>query len=166
MMQYKLVFALFVTLCSALPASVKRSTTYSIQINSDTAFCSFLPPNPGDDVGATENDGKPFCTDSSLGGGAFPDGFIKTAHYASTDNYVQVTGTMDGSKYTLSSSDGGGQYDNKDIKGVSCNDYKYFVNMLEPDTGLFCIRCCQNKSDCNLGASTYGCERIVPGDYS
>ncbi|KAI8372592.1 hypothetical protein EDC96DRAFT_499906 [Choanephora cucurbitarum] len=165
-MQYTLLFALFVAVCSALPAYVKRDPTYSIQLNSETAFCSFLPPNAGDDVGATEDNGIPFCTNSSLGGQVFPDGFIKTAHYVNTDSYVQVTGTMDGSKYSLSNTDGGGQYDNKDVAGVSCNGYKYWVNMLEPDTNLFCIRCCQDQSDCNLGASTYGCERVVPGDYS
>ncbi|KAI8091225.1 uncharacterized protein B0P05DRAFT_526627 [Gilbertella persicaria] len=159
-------FALFAAVCSALPAFSKRDPSYTIQLNSETAFCSFLPPNTGDDVGSTENDGKPFCTDDSLGGEAFPTGFIQTAHFASTDDYVQVTGTIDRSKYSLSSSDGGGQYDNKDIDGVVCNGYKYWVNMLEPDANTFCIRCCKNQSDCNLGLSTYGCERVVPGDYS
>lgn len=62
-------------------------------------------------------------------------------------------------KHHLSSS-------NMDIKDVTCNGYKYFVNLIEPDANVFCIRCCESQSDCNLGISTYGCERVVPGDYS
>lgn len=54
----------------------------------------------------------------------------------------------------------------EDIDDVTCNGYKYWVNMLEPDVNQYCIRCCKSQSDCNLGLSTYGCERIIPGDYS
>jgi hypothetical protein len=161
---FTLFAALFVTLISALPA--KRAPKYSIQINSDTAFCSFVPPRPGADVGGTENDGIPMCTSASLGGKQFPSGFIKSAHYAKTSNYVQVTGRIDRTKYKLKASDGGGQYDNKDIHGVTCNGYKYFVNLIEPDANIFCIRCCKSSSDCRTGISTRGCEAIVPGNYN
>ncbi|KAF1796698.1 hypothetical protein FB192DRAFT_1253523, partial [Mucor lusitanicus] len=139
---------------------------YDIQLQSDTAFCSFMPPHPGDNVGATENDGIPFCTNATLGGQVFPEGFIKTAHFVKTSGYAQVTGTIDRAAYQLDPNDGGGQYDNMDIKDVTCNGYKYFVNLIEPDANVFCIRCCESQSDCNLGISTYGCERVVPGDYS
>ncbi|KAI8375874.1 hypothetical protein BD560DRAFT_392152 [Blakeslea trispora] len=168
-MQFSILLAFF-ALCigvHALPAMTKRAPNFSIQLRSDTAFCSFMPPHPGDDVGATENDGKPFCTQNSLGSSqVFPSGFIRSAHYAATSNYVQVTGTIDRTKYSLKSEDGGGQYDNKDIHGVSCNGYKYFVNLIEPDSNTFCIRCCKNQADCRLGLSTYGCQRIVPGNYN
>ncbi|KAI9277567.1 hypothetical protein BY458DRAFT_453138 [Sporodiniella umbellata] len=159
------LLALLVLLASvyAIPLS-KRG--YSIQLQSDSQFCSFMPPHPGDDVGGTEENGIPMCTSSNLGGKQFPSGFIKSSHYLKSSNYVQVTGTIDRSKYKLSSSDGGGQYDNKDISGVTCNGYKYFVNLIEPDVNIFCIRCCKNQSDCKLGLSTYGCERIVPGNYN
>lgn len=164
---FAILVSLAITTCHAAPAlfSKKRSPV-SIQLESDTAFCSFMPPHPGDDVGGTENDGIPFCTNSSLGGQVFPSGFIKSAHYASTSAYVQVTGTIDRSAYSLKSSDGGGQYDNRDIDGVTCNGYNYFVNLIEPDANVFCIRCCKSQSDCHLGISTHGCEAIVPGDYS
>jgi hypothetical protein len=154
--------AFFVLLAQAIPI-VKRA--YSIQIKSGTDFCTFLPPHAGDDVGATEDQGKPFCTSSALGGQTFPSGFIKSAHYVSTSKYVQVTGKIDRTKYQLSASDGGGQYDNKDVS-ATCNGYKYFVNMLEPDSNRYCIRCCSSQSDCNLGKSTYGCPSIVPGNYN
>jgi hypothetical protein len=125
-----------------------------------------MPPHPGDDVGGTENDGKPFCTSADLGGEQFPSGFIQSSHYLDTGSYVQVTGTINAAAYQLSRSDGGGQYDNKDIDGVTCNGYKYFVNLIEPDAQVFCIRCCSDSSDCHLGESEAGCESIVPGDYN
>jgi hypothetical protein len=56
--------------------------------------------------------------------------------------------------------------DNLDLPDGTCNGFKHFVNLIEPDVQLFCIRCCQDSSDCNLGKSQYGCEVIVPGDYS
>lgn len=169
--------ALFATVSTALPthkncaiakpsAPSNSTSGYDIQLKSDTAFCSFMPPHPGDNVADTENDGIPFCTNATLGGQVFPRGFIKTAHFLNTSDYAQVTGTIDRTAYELNPNDGGGQYDNMDIKNVTCNGYKYFVNLIEPDANVFCIRCCEKQSDCNLGISTYGCEKIVPGDYS
>ncbi|KAI8330580.1 hypothetical protein BC941DRAFT_496651 [Chlamydoabsidia padenii] len=166
LIQLTLLFLACVSCVLALP--MEKRGGYTITLSSDTAFCSFLPPHPGDDVGGTEENGIPFCSSSDLSstGKVFPSGFIKTAHYVKQTNYVQVTGKMDRTKYQLSSSDGGGQYDNKDISGVTCNGYKYWVNMLEPDVNRYCIRCCKSQSDCNLGLSTYGCPRIVPGNYN
>ncbi|KAG0931726.1 hypothetical protein G6F57_014897 [Rhizopus arrhizus] len=158
------IFTLF-ALIATLRALPLKKRAYSIQLESDSDFCSFMPPHAGDDVGGTENDGVPMCTNASLGGEEFPTGFIQSSHYLSTSSYVQVTGTIDASKYSLSSSDGGGQYDNKDIDGVTCNGYKYFVNLIEPDSSTFCIRCCESQSDCRLGISTKGCQEIVPGNY-
>lgn len=107
-----LLFLVCVSCILALP--VDKRAGYTIKLNSGTAFCSFLPPHPGDDVGGTEENGIPFCSTSSLSssGKVFPSGFIKSAHFVQQANYVQVTGRMDRSKYQLSSSDGGGQYDN------------------------------------------------------
>ncbi|KAL9558988.1 hypothetical protein MBANPS3_000643 [Mucor bainieri] len=149
--------AFFATVSTALPTQQKccatgstsapsnSSSGYAIQVKSDTAFCSFMPPHPGDNVGATENEAIPFCTNATLGGQVFPEGFIKSAHFLNTSDYAQVTGTIDRAAYQLSSSDGGGQMDDLDIKDATCNGY---------------------KADCNLGISTYGCQRVVPGDYS
>lgn len=156
----------FLAITSALPTKRAPDSGYSIQLLSDTEFCSFVPPKAGDDVGATENDGIPKCTNTSLGGELFPTGFIKTAHYVKEASYVQVTGTINRSAYDLNANDGGGQYDNRDIDGVTCNGYKYFVNLIEPDSQTFCIRCCEEQSDCRLGISTQGCGAIVPGNYN
>ncbi|KAI8330579.1 hypothetical protein BC941DRAFT_383443 [Chlamydoabsidia padenii] len=160
LVSYLALFLLF-SLSQARP--IRRS---SITLKSDNAFCSFLPPHPGNDVGGTEDDGVPFCTNPDLGGKMFPTGFIQSAHFVEKEDYVQVTGRMDPDAYRLSHSDGGGQYDNKDISGVTCNGYKYWVNMLEPDNGQFCIRCCESQASCNLGQSERGCQTIVRGDYS
>lgn len=164
-----------VSTTQALPLT--RRGDISISLESETAFCSFLPPHPGNDVGGTEENGKPFCSSPGLGGETFPTGFIQSAHFVQKDEYVQVTGRMDPDAYQLSHSDGGGQYDNSkshctyskythsfthiphlafclgDIDGVTCNGYRYWVNMLEPDNGQYCIRCCKSQSDCNLGQS-------------
>ncbi|ORX47020.1 hypothetical protein DM01DRAFT_1368439 [Hesseltinella vesiculosa] len=154
------ILAYLSTTLLALPI-VRRG--YTIQIKSSTEFCSFMPPQPGDDVGATEDQGIPMCTDPSLGSSTtFPQGFIQNATYRSTATYTQIRATIDISAYQLSPNDGGGQYDNRDISGVTCNGYKYFVNILEPDSGDFCIRCCKSQADCNIGQSTKGCDVVIP----
>ncbi|RCH87974.1 hypothetical protein CU098_001207, partial [Rhizopus stolonifer] len=140
-------------------------------IESQQDFCIFLPPQPGLEVAINENNGIPFCSNTSLVKNAtqFPEGFITTAHYLKQSNYVQITGFFDRTKYDLGETDGGGQYDNHDNgKPVSaqCLGYNYFVNLIEPDIQRFCIRCCQEKEDCNTGRSGYGCLRVVDGDYT
>ncbi|KAI8344264.1 hypothetical protein BC941DRAFT_408191 [Chlamydoabsidia padenii] len=169
-MQYSFVSILALILLLAFSDSLAlplgRRGGISITLESDQAFCSFLPPHPGNDVGATEENGIPFCTNTSLGGQVFPNGFVQSAHFVKEDDYVQVTGRMNPDAYQLSHSDGGGQYDNRDINGVTCNGYKYWVNMLEPDNGQYCIRCCKSQSSCNLGQSEFGCQTIIPGDYN
>uniref|UniRef100_A0A1D1XWN7 Sodium-dependent neutral amino acid transporter B(0)AT1 n=1 Tax=Anthurium amnicola TaxID=1678845 RepID=A0A1D1XWN7_9ARAE len=140
--------------------------------NQDT-FCTFLPKEAGGNIGDSESDAFAFCTQANLanapGGHVLPDGFITSAHFLQKDSYVQVTGTINPDAYSLSASDGGGQYDNSGSgspPGASCANYKKFVNLVEPDAKRFCIRCCNDESDCNTGESTEGCETIIPGDYS
>jgi hypothetical protein len=142
-----------------------------VQLTSAMDFCLFLPPQPGLEVAVNEDNGVPFCLDPATvqGSQPFPQGFIKTAHYHRTDSYTQVTGFFDRSKYNLSESDGGGQYDshaNHKPVGGSCHNFPFFVSMIEPSNNRFCIRCCQNTEDCKTGISQYGCARVVtPGNY-
>src|SRR4051794_23490976 len=81
-------------------------------VESEQVFCSFLPSKFGEkNIGESEDTAIAFCTQESPnaeGATIFPAGFIKTAHFKATDNFVQVTGTMDGSKYGLDPNDGGG----------------------------------------------------------
>ncbi|KAI9311744.1 hypothetical protein BX666DRAFT_1995217 [Dichotomocladium elegans] len=159
------IVALFQLMCIAIPLDKRAGV--NIEVTSASNFCSYLPPKEGDNVGTTENDGVPYCTSvQSAGTKQFPEGFIVSSHYQATSTYKQVTGRIDRTKYKLSASDGGGQYDNRNIVGSTCNGWKYFVNLVEPDVNIFCIRCCTTQADCNLGLSTYGCQRIVPGIYT
>ncbi|KAG0063944.1 hypothetical protein BGZ89_009494 [Linnemannia elongata] len=80
--------------------------------------------------------------------------------------YVQITGRIDRSKYGLSKDDGGGQYDLRAPVGSKMTGYNAFVQLTEPDAEIFCIRACKNKSDCPVNKSTYGCEKVLGGDYS
>jgi hypothetical protein len=155
------------SLAAAIPVA-KRGTGAAIQVKSATEFCFYVPSVYGGEIGVYEDNSTPACTDTSLAPGSivFPAGFIKSAHYKSSGSYSQVTGRIDRSKYGLKASDGGGQMDNLDLPSGTCNGYKHFVNLIEPDAQLYCIRCCQNSKDCNLGKSQYGCESVVPGDYS
>ncbi|KAI8137552.1 hypothetical protein BJV82DRAFT_634808 [Fennellomyces sp. T-0311] len=161
-----LAIAFFVALTQALPLE-RRVGNINILVKSASQFCSYLPPNPGQPIAEAEGSAVPFCTQVQASGTRqFPSGFIVSAHYKSTSTYTQVTGRIDRSKYKLSASDGGGQYDNKNEIGGKCNGWGHWVNLVEPDSNIFCIRCCENSSDCNLGRSEYGCQSVVPGDYS
>ncbi|KAL1921306.1 uncharacterized protein VTP21DRAFT_11022 [Calcarisporiella thermophila] len=137
-------------------------------VNSETDFCFFLPPEAGGDIATHEDDAIAFCTKDladAPNARVFPDGFIQSAHFVKTEGHVQVTGTIDISKYQLSGNDEGGQYDIKAPVGASCAGYDDFVNLVEPKNGVYCIRCC-NDGECDVSRSTQGCEAIVPGDYS
>jgi hypothetical protein len=160
------IFALAVAV-SGLPVA-KRGSGAAIKVQSDSKFCFYLPPHRGGNIADSENNAVPACTDTSLASGSiqFPSGFIQSAHYVSTSGYVQVTGRIDRSKYGLKASDGGGQMDNLDLPKGTCNGYKHFVNLVEPDANVYCIRCCKDSDDCNLGKSQDGCESVVPGNYS
>ncbi|ORX54593.1 hypothetical protein DM01DRAFT_1286702, partial [Hesseltinella vesiculosa] len=138
-----------------------------IILESEQSYCIYLPPSPGMGVAETENDGMPFCTDTSLAPHSqiLPQGFITSAHFYTTETYSQITGGINPSIYDLDTSQGGGQYDHRDLPLGSCNGMRYFVNLVEPDSSTFCIRCCKEKRDCNIGISTYGCKRIIPGEY-
>ncbi|KFH74074.1 hypothetical protein MVEG_01287 [Podila verticillata NRRL 6337] len=140
-----------------------------VQITSATNWCMMMPPVRGGDIAQNEDRAVAFCTqDSPLAPKArlFPDGFIRAAHFAQGDGYVQITGKIDHTKYGLSDNDQGGQYDLKAPVGSFCAGYSSYVNLIEPHADIFCIRCCKNKKDCNTGKSTYGCKVVVPGDYS
>lgn len=135
--------------------STSSSSTPLTAINSQDDFCLFLPPQPGLVVAVNEDNGIPFCTkpDTVPNATEFPEGFITTAHYLRNSSYVQVTGFFDRTKYDLGETDGGGQYDNhangKPV-AAQCQDYKYFVSMIEPDINRFCIRCCQEEVNFNI----------------
>uniref|UniRef100_A0A1D1Z429 88 kDa immunoreactive mannoprotein mp88 n=1 Tax=Anthurium amnicola TaxID=1678845 RepID=A0A1D1Z429_9ARAE len=164
-----LVILAIVVSVHAAAVWVKRAPK-TVTVESQAVFCSFLPKTPGEEIGDSEDDAIPFCTQANPanapGAKQFPTGFIKTAHFKKGTGFVQVTGTIDRTKYKLKKSDGGGQYDTNAPPGAVCKGFKKFVNLVEPDINRFCIRCCTDTSKCPTGRSTDGCESVIPGDYS
>ncbi|KAI7820922.1 hypothetical protein BC939DRAFT_213021 [Gamsiella multidivaricata] len=166
-----LVSSILVALASVVTAAPAKVTGQTAAVISAKKFCIFLPPKYGGGISESEDSAVAFCTEpisSAPKAGTLPAGFIKTTHFVTNTQkgYVQVTGRIDRSKYGLSSKDGGGQYDIKAPVGSKCAGYNYYVELVEPDSQRYCIRCCKNKADCPVNKSTYGCEAVLGGDYS
>ncbi|KAF9146483.1 hypothetical protein BGX30_014548 [Mortierella sp. GBA39] len=159
------------TTTTAKPTATPKMGQTAV-ILSATDYCIFLPPKYGGDIAANEDRAVAFCTKPNLPGApnaqVLPAGFIKSSHYVvnTQKGYVQITGRIDRSKYGLSSKDGGGQYDLRAPVGSKMNGYNSFVQLTEPDAQIFCIRACTTKTDCPVNKSTYGCEKVLGGDYS
>ncbi|KAG2231471.1 hypothetical protein INT48_008799 [Thamnidium elegans] len=134
-------------------------------------FCVFLPPSDSTNriIADTEWNANAFCLGNNplaTGAEKLASGFIKSAHYVKTDTYVQVTGQMDYTKENLVGTDGGGQMDVRAPMGSSCAGWKFYVNLIEPESNTYCMRCCNDDRTCNRGISEKGCAHIIPGDYS
>lgn len=155
---------------TAKPAKPAKVTGQIGTIKNGKDFCLFLPPVYGGNIAENEDRAVAFCTKAmpeAPKAGILPAGFIKTANFVTNTQagWVQITGKMDGSKYGLSKNDGGGQYDIKAPVGSKCAGYNHYVELVEPDNGKYCIRCCKEKKDCPVNKSTYGCEKVLGGKY-
>ncbi|KAF9356422.1 hypothetical protein BGX26_005286 [Mortierella sp. AD094] len=136
-------------------------------VDSADNYCFFLPPMVGGDIAANEDRAIAFCNkpnSSAPGAKIFPPGFVLSAHWATGNGWVQVTGQIDPAQYSLNPCDTGGQYDIKAPVGATCAGFKHFVNVIEPEIGVYGMRCCQEKADCDVSHSTYGVKRIY-GNY-
>ncbi|CAO3573798.1 unnamed protein product [Mortierella alpina] len=156
--------------------SAKKARASDLQNNRTIAlvnankFCMFLPPAPGLEIAPTEEEAIAFCKGRAFKGAKtlrqIPKGFIRsesTRYYeAPGKKFVQVTGLFNRELYDLSSTDGGGQYDYKNVRGSSCKGFPHYVSLVEPDVERFCIRCCQDKKDCNINKSHLGCAAVIP----
>ncbi|KAI8063932.1 hypothetical protein BC940DRAFT_306728 [Gongronella butleri] len=134
-------------------------------------FCVFLPPpdSANRNIADTEWNAQTYClgnAPNAKGANKLADGFILSAHYVATNTYVQVTGQIDPVKAKLNATDEGGQMDVAAPKGSSCAGWSLYVNMIEPATNTYCMRCCNDKVTCNRGISEKGCAHVIPGDYS
>ncbi|CAG8575876.1 2787_t:CDS:1 [Paraglomus brasilianum] len=162
----RILVLLLAIVALALAAPIRLGKT--VTIDSKSVFCLLLPRQFGGDIAASENSAVSFCTKSTPNApnaNTLPKGFIKTVNYATGPGYVQITGRIDRRKYGLSPDDGGGQYDTKAPRGASCAGSKKFVQLIEPDAQLYCIRCCTDPKKCNTGISTKGCRVVIPGKY-
>ncbi|KAI7881486.1 hypothetical protein K492DRAFT_146118 [Lichtheimia hyalospora FSU 10163] len=142
-----------------------------IELVDGSNFCTFLPPTDSTDrnIASTEYMGNAFCTGNTpqaKSAGSLADGFILSAHYSQTKDFVQVTGQIDPAKMNLNVTDEGGQYDIAMPKQATCAGWKHFVNLIEPLGHTYCVRCCHSRDYCNRGISSKGCAHIVEGDYS
>ncbi|KAI8605447.1 hypothetical protein EDD21DRAFT_363589 [Dissophora ornata] len=158
-----------VTILGSVVSAAPDKPGQIVQITSASNWCMMMPPMEGGDIAGSEDNAVAFCTTDNPdapGARVFPSGFIQSAHFVAGSGYVQVTGQIDRTRYSLSETDQGGQYDIRAPVGSSCAGYNYYVNLIEPHSNTYCIRCCTDMSDCNTGESTYGCARIIPGDYS
>ncbi|KAF9945329.1 hypothetical protein BGZ65_010872 [Modicella reniformis] len=161
-----LISALALILALALASVV--SAQKIVTIKSKSKFCLLLPPRGGlvnDTEAATS-----YCTQSGLSSPQlFPTDFIVSANYKKNydDNWIQITGRFDRCQHNLSIDDKGGQYDsvNPSPSGSLCKDYDHYVEILEPDVEHYCLRCCQNKSDCPTNKGDLGCEKALGGIY-
>lgn len=111
----------------------------TVGVVSQYDFCLMLPPTPGGNIGDTEGTSLSRCLGNVPGSravGPFPDGFITSAHFIETPEYVQVSGNLDIALYNLDPTDGGGQYDS--AMGGSrpysmCANYPSYLSYVEPD---------------------------------
>ncbi|KAG0309838.1 hypothetical protein BGZ98_005378 [Dissophora globulifera] len=132
-------------------------------VDSATSYCFFLPPVLGGDIAANEDAAIAFCNQANPkapGAKIFPAGFVTSVHWATGDGWVQITGQIEPSKYNLNPCDEGGQYDIRAPVGATCAGYSHFVNVIEPNVGVYGMRCCQNSADCVVSQSTFGVQVI------
>ncbi|KAF8928356.1 hypothetical protein CPC16_002571 [Podila verticillata] len=168
---FALTIAAVAIFCSSVADAAALPSGNTLALISATQYCIFLPSKPGQTISDSEDSAVTFCNtaiSSAPNARTLPTGFIKSLHWVSNTSkgYVQITGRIDRSKYSLPSSDGGGQYDTKAPSGAKCAGYSAFVEIVEPDTQIYCLRCCKNKADCPVNKSTDGCEDVLGGDYS
>ncbi|KAG0255414.1 hypothetical protein DFQ27_006275 [Actinomortierella ambigua] len=144
-------------------------------VNNKKDFCWFLPPNRGDKISSNEHRAVAFCTNKRVlkdapNANLFPKGFIQSANWAANTTkareWVQVTGRFNPDLYGLSREDGGGQYDQVAPRGAQCAGYRYWVNFIEPNEGIYCMRCCKNKLDCPRNKSHKGCRSVLGGNFA
>ncbi|KAI7817678.1 hypothetical protein BC939DRAFT_402359 [Gamsiella multidivaricata] len=132
-------------------------------VDSADNYCFFLPPMVGGDIAANEDKAIAFCNKPNTrapGAKIFPPGFVLSTHWAQGPDWVQISGQIDPAQYSLNPCDTGGQYDIKAPVGATCAGFAHFVNVIEPEIGVYGMKCCQQKADCDVSHSTYGIKRI------
>ncbi|KAG0361625.1 hypothetical protein BG005_007772 [Podila minutissima] len=162
-----------VTLFLASAAVLAMGSTAQINgqiaaLDSADSYCFFLPPMVGGDIAANEDQAIAFCNKPNAkapGAKIFPDGFVQSAHFASGDGWVQITGQINPAGYSLNPCDAGGQYDIKAPVGATCAGYGYFVNVIEPEIGEYGMKCCNVKADCDVAHSHLGVRRVYGEQY-
>ncbi|KAG0045095.1 hypothetical protein BGZ83_009654 [Gryganskiella cystojenkinii] len=143
----------------------------TIALISATKYCLMLPRKFGGNIADSEGTAISFCNKAiptAPGAKILPSGFIRSVHFVHNQRkkYVQITGRIDRKKYGLSKNDDGGQYDMNAPHGSLCAGYAKYVQLVEPNEQIYCLRCCTSSKDCPTGQSTKGCKAVIGGDYS
>ncbi|KAI8341959.1 hypothetical protein BC941DRAFT_414987 [Chlamydoabsidia padenii] len=125
-MQLKAILA-SVPVVMTLASQVAGQISQVVDANN---FCLYLPPpdSTNRNIADTEWNAQAFCmgnTPKALKANKMPDGFVQSAHFVATDQYVQVTGQIDPAKANLNVTDDGGQMD------IAARKYK-IINLLLP----------------------------------
>uniref|UniRef100_V5EJI9 Uncharacterized protein n=2 Tax=Kalmanozyma brasiliensis (strain GHG001) TaxID=1365824 RepID=V5EJI9_KALBG len=148
----------------------------TIYINSASDFCLLMPPDPTkENLVDAEAIAVAYCTSPQNGSRPMPDGFIKTAHYRKTPNYIQISGTYDPPVMNFGTNDCGGEYDSEGAEGignpagVTMRNGSYFTQFMGacdiPGSPVFCMRMCPDYPWCRNTFDLMGCLWNQPGDY-
>jgi hypothetical protein len=162
--------ACFLALVLPLIAVAAADPTTLVAIHEGERFCILLPPNPGSNIADSLEESVSYCSSPTAQvrhAKELPSGFIKTAQYLQTTDlrFSEVRGTFDPAAFSLSTSDQGGMASYKLSNGARCLGYRYFIQFVEPNEGVFCIRCCHNKDECPTDKADKGCKDVIPGAY-
>lgn len=160
------------TVVYAVPTRAPTDKIVAIE-ESDNRFCLLMPPRCGLRVEDNYKNGITYCTNFTPlteYERILPGGFIVSNHYktvgAGSTKYIQVTGRFDRDRFLLKSDDQGSQSDPSNPSGAKCSGYPYFVQFVEPNEEIYCLRCCMRKADCPTDRDTDGCKKVIPGDFS
>ncbi|ETS59926.1 hypothetical protein PaG_05899 [Moesziomyces aphidis] len=148
----------------------------TIYINSASDFCLLMPPDPTkQNLVDAEAIAVSYCINPTNGTRPMPDGFIKTAHFRRTPEYVQISGTYDPAVMNLGTNDCGGEYDSEGAEGignpvgVTMKNGSYFTQFMGacdiPGSPVFCMRMCPSYGYCKNIYDLMGCLWNQPGDY-
>ncbi|KAJ3569902.1 hypothetical protein NP233_g4760 [Leucocoprinus birnbaumii] len=161
--------------------SSQDSMCQTAWINSADDFCLWAPPNPGSEIGVTEQKEVAWCTKSGRGTRVIPAGTLSGVHFVETPDYVQITGVGDFTKINTKAGDSGGELDNRgpDGKGNPIGGLLYgntFGNAMQyhewtnfMSAKKFCIRACKGPKAAQLCNHIYdemGCDWNMPANYS
>lgn len=159
-----LVLALIAVAVETAPTSTR------VIIHRNERFCILLPRTPGSDITGNLKQSVSYCsstTASNRYAKVLPSGFVISANYFEPMDlaYSQVTGIFNPASFMLSTTDDGGMTSSDLPGGAKCHGFKYFVQFVEPSTGLFCLRCCHRKAECPTDKPDKGCLMSIPGVY-
>ncbi|KAF8678750.1 hypothetical protein RHS04_05132 [Rhizoctonia solani] len=167
-------------LAFASPLEPRAAPDNTVLIESASNYCLIMPRHAHTNIGDSESEGQmqSYCSTSAHSHdsqGYLPDDFWRKVTYKKgkgKGDWVQLTGCIKKGFSQLNDNDGGGQYDSSggdggtgNPRGSKCKNYNHYVEIVEPDVGRACIRCCKEYSDCPLDKDTAGCPAVVPGTY-